>query len=165
MGRFHDRDGREIWGELSADLIEIQGRQCALYSTRDVTLRVCAEEERRRLEAQVHQSQKLESLGSLAGGVAHDMNNVLGAILGLASTNLERQPRSTPLSEALDTIAKACLRGRTMVRSLLDFSRPHLAHESQLDLNALVRDEIALLSRQPCTVSNLLQTWKERCGR
>ena len=147
LGRFRHREGREVWGELSAELIEINGRQCALYITRDVSERLRAENERRRLETQVHQAQKLDSLGSLAGGVAHDMNNVLGAILGLASAHIERQPRDSPLGEALDTIAKACLRGRTMVRGLLDFSRPHLAEKRLLDLNAIVLDQIKLLER------------------
>ncbi|MCC6514655.1 MAG: PAS domain S-box protein, partial [Geothrix sp.] len=74
-------------------------------------------------------SQKMESLGNLAGGLAHDMNNVLGAILGLATTNLDLQPEGSRLHSTFQTITKACLRGRNMVKSLLDFARKDMTGE------------------------------------
>ena len=101
--RFRHRDGQEVWGELTADPIEIQGERCALCTARDVTERVRAEEERRRLEDRVQQAHKVESMGILAGGLAHDMNNVLGAILGLASAHLEPPPEDPSLRQALET--------------------------------------------------------------
>ena len=113
----------------------------------DITERKQAEEEKVRLLDQLHQSQKMESLGILAGGVAHDMNNVLGAVLGLASANLASLPEGTPLHRAFTTITKACIRGRDLVRSLLSFARQGLAEEKELDLNALIRDEVRLLER------------------
>lgn len=101
--------------------------------------------DRKRLEAQLHQSQKMESLGLLAGGVAHDMNNVLGAILALASVHLESQPEGGPIHRAFTTITKACIRGGTLIRGLLSFARQGLAEERELDMNALVREEAGLL--------------------
>jgi CheY-like chemotaxis protein len=89
----------------------------------------------------------MESLGNLAGGLAHDMNNVLGAILGLATTHMNSQPEDTRLHAALDTITKACLRGRNMVKSLLDFSRKDMAGERATSLNTLLEDEARLLER------------------
>ena len=145
--RFRHRDGQVVWGELSADPIEIKGQRYALCAARDVTERVRAEEERRRLEAQVHQAQKLESVGILASGLAHDMNNVLGAILGLASAHLEAPPEDASLHQALETISRACLRGRGLVRGLLSFARPDLAEQRLVDLNAIVADEVKLLER------------------
>jgi PAS domain S-box-containing protein len=103
--------------------------------------------DRKRLEAQLHQSQKMESLGLLAGGVAHDMNNVLAAILGLASVQMEIQPPNSPVQSAFTTITKACIRGGNLIRSLLGFARQGLAEERELDLNALVQDEVRLLER------------------
>jgi signal transduction histidine kinase/CheY-like chemotaxis protein len=103
------------------------------------------EEKRRSLEAQLHQSQKLESLGSLAGGVAHDMNNVLGAILGLASTLRETADDASPAARSFDTIVNACLRGRGVVKSLLYFARKDLLEEQAIDLNALVEEMVQLL--------------------
>jgi PAS domain S-box-containing protein len=102
--------------------------------------------ERRALEAQLHQSQKLESLGSLAGGVAHDMNNVLGAILGLASSLREMANPSAPEVRSLDTIVNACLRGRGVVKGLLYFAHKDLEEEGLIDLNALVQEMSQLLS-------------------
>ncbi len=103
--------------------------------------------DRKRLETQLRQSQKMESLGLLAGGVAHDMNNVLGAILGLASVHLETQPTESPAHQAFSTIVKACTRGGDLIGSLLSFARQGLAEEKDLDMNNLVRDEVRLLER------------------
>jgi PAS domain S-box-containing protein len=101
--------------------------------------------ERQELEQKMQQAQKMESLGLLAGGVAHDMNNVLGAILGLASTCRQEQVDGSPLGKTLDIITKACERGRTMVHGLLDFARKDLAEERLVDLNTIIREEIQLL--------------------
>ena len=112
----------------------------------DITQLKKDEAERRSLEAQLQHSQKLESLGSLAGGVAHDMNNVLGAILGLASTLRESADPCSPAAKSLDTITSACLRGRGVVKSLLYFARKDLQEERPIDLNGLVREMSQLLS-------------------
>ena len=106
-----------------------------------------AEEETAKLQTQLLQSQKMESLGTLAGGVAHDMNNVLGAILGLASAHIGSQPYGSPLHQALDTICKATERGGKMVKSLLSFARQSPAENNKLDMNAILKEQIALLER------------------
>lgn len=106
-----------------------------------------AEEERLQLERQLHRTQKMESLGSLAGGVAHDMNNVLGSILGLASLHQEMETPGSPAHKAFATIAKASQRGGALVRRLLDFARQDLTEVKVLDLNGLLREEVALLER------------------
>gem|GEM_PF-1932411 len=113
----------------------------------DITERQQAEEEKAKLQAQLQQSQKMEGLGNLAGGVAHDMNNVLGAILGLASAHLNTQPYGSPLHQALDTICKATERGGKMVKSLLSFARQSPAESHKLDINAILREEVSLLER------------------
>jgi len=103
--------------------------------------------DRKHLEAKLNQAQKMESLGSLAGGIAHDMNNVLGAILGLASANIEEQPVGSPIHNALDTISKAAVRGGKMVKTLLNFARQTPADERELDMNAILLEEVRLLER------------------
>ena len=118
---------------------------CATFS--DITGKKLAEEEKLRLQAQLQQSQKMESLGLLAGGLAHDMNNVLGAILGLASAHLVDQPPGSPLRRSLETICKAAERGGEMVRRLLSFARQSPVAFSELNLNELLKDEISLLER------------------
>jgi PAS domain S-box-containing protein len=106
-----------------------------------------AESARQSLEKQLQQSQKMESLGTLAGGVAHDMNNVLGAILGLASAHIGNQPYGSPLHHALDTICKATERGGKMVKSLLSFARQNPAENIKLDMNSILKEQFALLER------------------
>ena len=113
----------------------------------DISDRRRLEGERRQLETQLQQAQKMESLGLLAGGVAHDMNNVLGAIMLLASTQMDAHPASTAEGRAFSTILKASERGGKMVRSLLGFARQSLAEEKEQDLNALVREAASLLER------------------
>ena len=108
---------------------------------------LASEEQRRKLEAELFQTQKMESLGSLAGGVAHDINNVLGAILGLASANLEIQPAGTPVHRAFETISKAATRGGEMVKRLLRFARQNASELVILDVNALLQEQVHLLER------------------
>ncbi|WP_243300636.1 PAS domain S-box protein [Geothrix oryzisoli] len=112
----------------------------------DITEQRRVEAERRQLEAQLYQSQKLESLGSLAGGVAHDMNNVLGAILGTASILHERSDPSDRSARSLETIMSACLRGRDVVKSLLYFAHKDIQEERPVDLNGLIQEMSELLS-------------------
>ena len=131
------------WGELHYDQ---EGRLLALAGViRDITERREGEAERLQLENQLQHSQKLESLGSLAGGVAHDMNNVLGAILSLACTLREGADGFSTEARNLDTIISACMRGRSVVKGLLYFARKDLQEERPIDLNDLVREMGQLL--------------------
>jgi len=142
-------DGTEFWGHLSGRRLEnSDGSLRALVGiVTDITKRRLAEEEQKNLQAQLHQAQKMESLGSLAGGVAHDMNNVLGAILGLASAHIEAQPPGSPTQRAFGTIIKAAERGGNMLKSLLSFTRQNAAEMRELDLNAILKEEVRLLER------------------
>jgi PAS domain S-box-containing protein len=130
----------------------------------DITESKRLEVERRSLEAQLHQSQKLESLGSLAGGVAHDMNNVLGAIMGLASTLRESAGPLAPSAKSLDTIVNACMRGRGVVKSLLYFAKKDLQEEQSIDLNELVREMSQLLSHTTLKRIELRMDLREGIG-
>ncbi|HJW73494.1 MAG TPA: ATP-binding protein [Geothrix sp.] len=113
----------------------------------DITGKIQAEETQTALLAQLAQSQKMESLGTLAGGIAHDMNNVLGAILGLASAHIDTQLYGSPLHQALDKICKATERGGKMVKSLLNFARQSPAENQILDMNAILLEQVGLLER------------------
>jgi len=147
--RYLRADGTTFWGHLSGRRLEHpDGSLRALVGIiTDVTKRREAEEQQRLLEAELHQAQKLESLGSLAGGVAHDMNNVLGAILGLASAHIEDQAPGSPAEKAFETIIKAAERGGNMLRSLLSFARQTSSEVQALDLNLILREEVHLLER------------------
>jgi len=114
---------------------------------RDITERERLERERRQLEAQVLRQEKMESLGSLAGGVAHDMNNVLGAILAITTVHQLQAEEGSRLGRDLGTVVKACQRGGTLVKGLLSFAREELAEVRELSLNTVVLEEVALLER------------------
>ena len=118
-----------------------------LVTVVDQTERRRAEQEREKLQAQLLQTQKMESLGSLASGVAHDMNNVLGAIMGLASVHANLSLEGSLLRRGMETIISACERGGRLVKGLLGFARQELAEEKVVDLNALVTETVALLER------------------
>jgi PAS domain S-box-containing protein len=146
--RFLASDGRVVWIRDLVHVVQEGGRPRWLRGLMvDITAQKRAEEERLHLQSQLQQSQKMESLGSLAGGVAHDMNNVLGAILGLASANLTTHPEGSPTHRAFETITKAAKRGAQMVQRLLAFARQSPSEAVALDVNALLREETHLLER------------------
>lgn len=102
---------------------------------------------RRAAEARTLQARKLEALGSLAGGVAHDMNNVLAVISGMAFVLAQGETHSAMRDEALEAIMRSCRRGRDLVRNLLGFARQGTRERRPVDLNALVDEVAALLVR------------------
>jgi signal transduction histidine kinase/CheY-like chemotaxis protein len=113
---------------------------------RDRTEQVRAEFESRRLQEERQHSEKLESLGSLAGGIAHDMNNVLAAIMGMASALRAACPDQDAQARPLDSILHASGRGRDLVKALTDFARKGLDEPQWFDLNDLLRKEAELLA-------------------
>ena len=112
----------------------------------DISTQVLAEKEEERLRAQLLQSQKMESLGLLAGGVAHDMNNILSAILAIASTRSMSLPEGNLDKTAFDKIQKAAERGGKYVKSLLSFARRKIVEEHLVNMNEIVQETISLMS-------------------
>jgi len=128
---------------------------------RDRTAEVLAEAERRRLLMDLQHADKMESLGRLAGGVAHDINNVLAAIMGMASVLRETSPDEETRAGALDTITLACVRGRDVVRSLLHFSRKDLDSVAQVDLNVIAKEMVQLLAHSTLNRVQLTTDFQE----
>ena len=93
-----------------------------------------------RMTGQVHQSQKLEALGTLAGGIAHDFNNVLGAILGYSELGIEHTEPGTALRRYLDNIVMAANRARDLVARILAFSRPGMGSAEPLVLQRILAE-------------------------
>jgi len=143
---FRAKDGRIITGLMSARTLELDDQRCVISITRDITQLRRGEEERRQMALKMHQVEKLESLGALAGGVAHDMNNVLGAILSMASAHQAKLAPGDSLAGAFETIISACLRGRGVVKGLLLFARKDLETREPVCLNQLLRELVQLLA-------------------
>src|SRR5690606_15380406 len=114
---------------------------------REIFEREAAESERRKLEAQLRQSQKLEAVGRLAGGIAHDFNNLLTSVVGnteLVSSELgERHALQSELRES----RHAADRAASLVSQLLAFSRQQLIKRRVLDLNAVVTESSRMIER------------------
>ncbi len=140
-------DGTTFWAEVRVHPTSIGGEGRTLAVVRDVTARRRAAEENGRLQAQLLHAQKLESVGRLAGGVAHDFNNMLTVILGEASLVCEESAPGTVVRESADEISRAALRSREVTRQLLAFSRKQAAAPRIVDLNALASDMRQALAR------------------
>ena len=106
----------------------------------DVTDRIKAEEENRSLQAQLQRSQKMESMGLLAGGVAHDLNNVLSGIVSYPELLLLDLPEDSPLRKPIETIRESGLRAAAIVQDLLTVARGVATTKEPLILNELVSD-------------------------
>ena len=140
------KSGEEMPVEINANLIDQGERPVVLAVVRDVSERKIAERERARLEDQLRQAQKLESIGRLAGGVAHDFNNMLGVILGRTEMIMD-DVMSSPFHEDLMEIHKAARRSADLTRQLLTFARKQMVLPQVLDLNEKVADIYTMLRR------------------
>lgn len=130
------------WYEITVDPILNGGGQYegAVHIISDVT-------ERRSLEDQLHQAQKMEAIGHLAGGVAHDFNNILQAIVAYSSILLESLPEHDEKREFAEEIARGAQRASALTRQLLAFSRRQILEMQDLDLNAVVRGLAKMIGR------------------
>ena len=125
-----------------------QGNVIGVLGTfEDITERKRAEAERDNLEAQLVQAQKMEAIGQLAGGVAHDFNNILQAMVGYSSMLLDRLPEHDETHEFADEIAQGAERAAVLTRQLLAFSRRQLLEMEDLDLNEVVDGLTKMLRR------------------
>lgn len=145
------KTGRTIVGLFSTTPIEIKGKPCLLTIINDITERKRSEEEREKLEAQLIQSQKMEAIGSLAGGVAHDFNNILTAILGyaelaLATLKSESSPNGKLIAE-LREIQLSAQRAAALTQQLLVFSRREMAKPGVISLHDVLTGMEKMLRR------------------
>ncbi|MCA1989765.1 MAG: PAS domain S-box protein, partial [Desulfarculus sp.] len=119
----------------------------AIESIRDVTAQRLMERDRARMEGQLRQAQKMEALGTLAGGVAHDFNNILAAILGYAELAQDNASRGRDNRAELDQVIAAAGRAAELVRHILTFSRQMEPELKTLDLNREVLRALVVLGR------------------
>jgi PAS domain S-box-containing protein len=134
-------------GEVTlAPVLDAQGRCTHLIGTvHDVTERVAADSERRRLELQLHHAQRLQSLGTLASGIAHDFNNIVTAISGHAELALNDVSDRGAVSAGLEEICRSADRAADLVRRILLFSRGDEPKLQTMDAPALIDEVVTLL--------------------
>ena len=139
--RMRAREGGWLAVEtIAAGQLDDPDLQGIVLNTRDVT-------ERKRLEAQLRQSQRLESVGQLAGGIAHDFNNFLSVIRGYARFIIDGLPADSPLKPDAEEVARAAERASKLTNKLLVFSRRDVVQSRVLDLREVLDDITSLLER------------------
>ncbi|MCX6632736.1 MAG: PAS domain S-box protein [Candidatus Solibacter sp.] len=143
------KDGSSFSVEISgAFLWSDDGKPVGIIgTTRDITERKRAEEEKAKLQAQFHQAQKMESVGRLAGGVAHDFNNLLTVINGYSQMLLSKLSAGDPMRDDLGEIFKAGERAAGLTRQLLAFSRKQILDPRSMDVNRVVEEMRPMLER------------------
>ncbi|MEW6669002.1 MAG: PAS domain S-box protein [Thermodesulfobacteriota bacterium] len=141
------KDGTVFPVEITSSYFQWRGRDVHLAAMRDISERVRAEEQRKRLEEELRQSQKMEALGTLAGGVAHDFNNLLTVITGNADLILLDLKEEHPLYQRIEEIRKASRRAASLTRQLLAFSRRQIIEPRVLSLNDILKGTEKMLGR------------------
>jgi PAS domain S-box-containing protein len=134
------KDGHLFWVEVNIRKAVISGHERLLVVARNIT-------ERKEVEAQLRQAQKMESIGRLAGGVAHDFNNMLSVILGYAQMMKPELSGNNLLLSYVVEIEKAGVRSRNLARQLLAFSRKQIISPVVVDINDVIADAMNSLAR------------------
>ncbi|MBP8082521.1 MAG: response regulator [Spirochaetes bacterium] len=127
------KDGTLIPYFLTGKIIEIKGQKYLVGTGYDISTK-------KQLEEYFYQNQKMEALGSLAGGVAHDLNNILGAILGYSELLLSQEELSEDSSEYISGIIKVCNRAEDFIRQIMALSRKTISKTEVFSLNKVLED-------------------------
>ena len=143
----HRLDGKAFPAEVLLNRFVMKGQVFLQATVRDITLRMRAAEEKERLEEQFRQSQKMESVGRLAGGVAHDFNNMLSIIMGYSELALKGLQASDSLYKDIQEIRNAGQRSADLTRQLLAFARKQTIAPRILDINDSIAGMLKMLGR------------------
>ena len=132
-----------VEGETIGDKADILAKITG--TMQDITEMREAETQRRLLEDQLHHSQKLEALGTLAGGIAHDLNNTLVPVIAMAKLGLKRADQAGPARQYFELIHQAGGRARDLVKQVLAFSRKDTADRQRFHVHEVVEEALAML--------------------
>jgi PAS domain S-box-containing protein len=141
------QDGRTIWVEVSARRILLLGKPCVMLLVRDITERKYAEEERKGIQSHLIETEKMASLGTLAGGISHEFNNMLQLISGNAEYALKVGDREK-VNKSLNAVLMSSERAAKIVGNLLKFSKPDDYDDSRKDVRQLLELVFSLVEIQ-----------------
>ncbi len=160
----HNVKGEDRWVSVNAAPIYNQDGAitAGLVIFHDITEHKRTEAEKSKLEGQLHQAKKMELVGRLAGGVAHDFNNMIQVIIGNADLALDRISPASPIRECLDEIQNSAQRAADMTRQLLGFARQQTIMPKVLDFNESVEGLLKLMRR--LIGENIDLIWKPAAG-
>lgn len=145
--RVISKSGMIKWVLLYGATVMYKGKPAGLISVLDITERKKIEEEKRKLQEQLLQSQKMESIGTLAGGVAHEFNNMLNIISGHAELALLNIPQENDARKDIEEIKKAAQRSAEITKKLLTFARKQEEKSSIVNVNSAIDSMIGMLKR------------------
>ena len=134
------RSGATFPVEITIDYLHHDSRQIVCMIARDCSERKKAELAQAELERQLQQAEKMEAIGALAGGVAHDLNNILSGIVSYPELLLIDLPEKHPMRDPLVTIQKSGFKAAAIVQDLLTLSRRNVATRESIDLNQIVEE-------------------------
>lgn len=140
---FHFLKGDGSWRVLESlgnNLLDYPGINGIVVTSRDITERKEAEQERRQLTERLHRAEKMELLGTLAGGVAHDLNNVLGVLVGYSELLLLSMPGDSPLKKHVRSILNSSEKAAAIIQDLLTLARRGVAVSEVVNLNEVIDD-------------------------
>ncbi len=145
--RHRRKDGGLYPIEIHTGKVQFDGQDLMLSMVRDISERKQSEQERGKLQEQLNQAMKMESVGRLAGGVAHDFNNMLGVILGHTELALDQVDKRSPVHGDLEEIRRAAQRSADLTRQLLAFARQQTSSPTVIDLNQTIDRMLTMLQR------------------
>ena len=140
--RFRCKTGEVRPGLISARIINLNGENHILTITRDISRWKKVEEDKKKLEAQLQRSQKMEAIGTLAGGVAHDLNNILSGIVSYPEILLMDLPGDSELRDPLETIQTSGFKAAAIVQDLLTLARRGVSISEIVNLNQIVSEHL-----------------------
>ncbi|MEO8621612.1 MAG: PAS domain S-box protein [bacterium] len=141
------KDGSIMQVALVSEEFLLDGRESRIVVAQDITDQLRLSERQRTVEDQLRLAQKMEAVGSLAGGVAHDFNNLLSVMLGASESIARDLPTASPLHEDVRDIREAAERGAALTRQLLSLGRKEVRAPVLLDINTVVANVSRLLFR------------------
>jgi len=129
-----------VWWDLYSSTITYHGRPADLFTLVDITEKVESENDRMALQTKLQHSQKMEAIGTLAGGVAHDLNNILGGLVSYPELLLLQLPDDSPLRKSILTIQKSGEKAAAVVQDLLTLARRGVVVTDVVNLNAVIAE-------------------------
>jgi two-component system cell cycle sensor histidine kinase/response regulator CckA len=140
--RFRCKNGEIKPGLISARIIDLNGENHILTITRDISRWKRIEEDKKKLETQLQRAQKMEAIGTLAGGVAHDLNNILSGIVGYPDLLIMDLPEDSPLVAPLTTIQQSGIKAAAIVQDLLTLARRGVSISEVVNLNSIITEHL-----------------------